>query len=218
MCRTLSTRACGLRGCAWRRAGLACAMSPPAAASAQQVSHRADFKPSRALPFSLYCYYWAVDCVRGPPGNGVAPQKSVPGQWPLNSPHSANDRACVAGTSGDNGLYDSARSVTARHQEAHQEPADKPVGASASFQQATSPARSASAAPFGSGAGPIHAWAGPLKSAGSMQPSGAPGLRSYASSPSWGKGPSLADGLQGRRTAVAREFQSTEHASSIKLA
>ncbi len=51
-----------------------------------------------------------------------------------------------------------------------------------------------------------------------MQPSGAAGLRTYASSPSWGKGPSLADGLQGRRTTVAREAPSTEHASSIKLA
>ncbi|BDA48117.1 probable zinc finger protein Dzip1 at N-terminal half [Coccomyxa sp. Obi] len=122
-------------------------------------------------------------------------------------------------TSGDNGLYDSARSVTARQQEAHQQPASKPVSTNASFQQATGPARSASAATFGSGTAPIHAWAGgPLKSAGSMQPSGAAGLRSYASSPSWGKGPSLADGLQGRRMATAREFQSTEHASSIKLA
>lgn len=53
-----------------------------------------------------------------------------------------------------------------------------------------------------------------------MQPSlsGAAGLRSYASSPSWGKGPSLADGLQGSRTAVAREVISTVHASSIKVA
>ncbi|CAL8462888.1 g2422 [Coccomyxa elongata] len=124
-----------------------------------------------------------------------------------------------AETSGDNGLYDSARSMTDRQQEAHEHPASKFVSTNASFQQATAPARSASAATFGSGTGPIHAWAGgPPRSAGSMQPSGAAGLRSYASSPSWGKGPSLADGLQGRHPAVASEVPFTEHASSIKLA
>ncbi len=119
-----------------------------------------------------------------------------------------------AGSGGNDGLYDSARSVTAQQQQSFQAQVTKTLSTGISHSQETGPVRTVTAATFSNATGPVHAWA-PPRAGAAVQ---AAGLKGYASTPSWSKPPEMASGLQGRRMATAREFYSTEHASSIKIA
>lgn len=97
----------------------------------------------------------------------------------------------------------------------------------AAYQPAASgPARAASStAAFGNGGAIAAARTAdsssiPRKAAAAAPPAGAGalGLRTYASSPSWGASKAPEQGVRGRRPMTARGVFDTEHASSIKIA
>ncbi|KAK9907534.1 hypothetical protein WJX75_005496 [Coccomyxa subellipsoidea] len=96
----------------------------------------------------------------------------------------SNGSARFPGTSRNEGLYDSARSVTAHHHEAHRAQLAKSLSTAAGVtysQETSGPVRSVTAATFANATGPVNAWtAAPLKS--------------------------------------VRDFYSTEHVSSVKIA